>query len=64
MQPIINPWIFYLIDVLRGLNLAAIIVGIAGASLIVFGIYEFYEGCSEVIEYNTAKMIDGKESSQ
>lgn len=58
MEPVINPWVFYLIDGASGLKWGALIFGIViGLVLLLFGAWSIDEACSKEEEKSAIKKM-------
>ena len=58
MEPVINPWLFYLIDNARGLKWGALIFGvIVGFIFIMYGAFLLDEACSKKEEKSAIKKM-------
>ena len=58
MEPVINPWVFYLIDNAGGLKWGALIFGvIVGFIFIMYGAFLLDEACSKEEEKSAMKKV-------
>ena len=58
MEPVINPWVFYLIDNAGGLKWGALIFGvIVGLIFIMYGAFLLDEACSKEEEKSAMKKV-------
>lgn len=58
MEPVINPWLFYLIDGASGLKWGALILGfVLGLCLLFFGAWSVDEACSKEEEKSAKRKM-------